>query len=76
MCVCVCVQKVTHLYYFFTADVLNTVLTIYLYPLDGDQPLPGPDEVLLCTNTTTHDQVPLMCIYILYTLLDPLEKIA
>ncbi|XP_046556283.1 E3 ubiquitin-protein ligase rnf213-alpha-like [Haliotis rubra] len=37
------------------ADMLNTV--VYMYKHSEDQPLPQPDEVLLCTQQTTFDQV-------------------
>ncbi|XP_071112375.1 E3 ubiquitin-protein ligase rnf213-alpha-like [Haliotis cracherodii] len=37
------------------ADMLNTVL--YMYKHSEDEPLPQPDEVLLCTPQTTFDQV-------------------
>ncbi|XP_021363650.1 E3 ubiquitin-protein ligase rnf213-alpha-like, partial [Mizuhopecten yessoensis] len=36
-------------------DILNTVLTIYMN--DGQQPLPQPDEVLICSSHTTLDQL-------------------
>ncbi|XP_041354631.1 E3 ubiquitin-protein ligase RNF213-like [Gigantopelta aegis] len=37
------------------SDVLNAVL--YMYMEDSNQPLPRPDEVLLCTPETTFDEV-------------------
>ncbi|XP_071112725.1 E3 ubiquitin-protein ligase rnf213-alpha-like isoform X2 [Haliotis cracherodii] len=37
------------------ADMLNAV--VYMYKHSEDEPLPKPDEVLLCTPQTTFDQV-------------------
>ncbi|XP_046558704.1 E3 ubiquitin-protein ligase RNF213-like [Haliotis rubra] len=37
------------------ADMLNAV--VYMYKHSEDQPLPNPDEVLLCSPQTTFDQV-------------------
>ena len=36
-------------------DILNVVLSIYKH--DDDQPLPSSDEVLMCTSSTTIDEV-------------------
>ncbi|KAL5009497.1 hypothetical protein ScPMuIL_011802, partial [Solemya velum] len=36
-------------------DVLNTVMSVYAF--DDSQSLPGPDEVLVCTQDTTIDQL-------------------
>ncbi|XP_053396339.1 E3 ubiquitin-protein ligase rnf213-alpha-like isoform X2 [Mercenaria mercenaria] len=38
-----------------SGDVLMTTLSVYM--MDKDQPLPKPDEILLCTNKTTKDEV-------------------
>ncbi|KAK7494871.1 hypothetical protein BaRGS_00013998, partial [Batillaria attramentaria] len=37
-------------------EVLNAVTYMYMFPEDGDPPLPQPDEVLLCTDHTTFQQ--------------------
>jgi len=41
--------------YFYSADVLRTVLS--LYEGGQDLPLPESDEVLLCTEHTTAEEV-------------------
>ena len=40
-----------------TGEVLNAVTYMYMFPEDEDSLLPQPDEVLLCTDTTTFEQV-------------------
>ncbi|KAK7107714.1 hypothetical protein V1264_015588 [Littorina saxatilis] len=38
-------------------EVLNAVTYMYMFPQDENTPLPQPDEVLLCTDCTTFEQV-------------------
>ncbi|KAK7459431.1 hypothetical protein BaRGS_00038999, partial [Batillaria attramentaria] len=38
-------------------EVLNAVTYMYMFPESSDAPLPQPDEVLLCTENTTYEQV-------------------
>ena len=40
---------------YVAGDMLNAVLHMYIE--DPSQPLPQPDEVLLCTQETTFDEV-------------------
>ena len=43
------------------ADILRAVLSLYLCDSGQDLPLPGSDEVLLCTEHTTAEEV--SCFY-------------
>ncbi|XP_041354587.1 E3 ubiquitin-protein ligase rnf213-alpha-like [Gigantopelta aegis] len=52
------------------SDMLNAVL--HMYVEDPDQPLPRPDEVLLCTPETTFDEVD---IFLRRAFFSPLGKI-
>ncbi|XP_041354651.1 E3 ubiquitin-protein ligase RNF213-like [Gigantopelta aegis] len=52
------------------SDMLNAVL--HMYVEDHDQPLPQPDEVLLCTPETTFDEVD---IFLRRAFFSPLGKI-
>ena len=38
-------------------EVLNAVTYMYMFPEEKDSLLPQPDEVLLCTEDTTFEEV-------------------
>lgn len=46
-----------YIFYIFTGEMYKTVLLIYEH--ENEQPLPQWDEVLVCSRTTTVDEVKL-----------------
>lgn len=47
-----------------TGDVLSVILSIYSFDEGADLPLPGVDEVLLCSSETVAEDVTLLIVFL------------